>query len=113
HRPGRPGVPVLDGRTGKRAREVAHPTSPPPPVLSADGTWLVAFSPPHLRLWNTATGQELPPVTAQPVAMALNADGHLLVTAEARRVCAWNTATGRLLQTWGGPPGFYKQVALG
>src|SRR5262249_43766842 len=67
-------VQVFDVRTGKLAREVAQPTSTRLPVLSADGTWLVAFSPPHLRLWNTATGQELPPVTAQPVAVALNAD---------------------------------------
>jgi WD40 repeat protein len=72
-------------------------------AVSADGSVAAASTVKRVRIWKTATGQELPPVQQDWAYVALSADGRLLVGSTYRgAVRVWDTATGNLLLTLGG-----------
>jgi WD40 repeat protein/beta-lactamase regulating signal transducer with metallopeptidase domain len=78
-------------------------------AFSPDGTRLAAAAGSTVRLWETATGKEVPMVGGHrraPSAVALSPDGKVVVTWSADRVVRrWEATMGRPLGAFPAPPG--------
>jgi WD40 repeat protein len=123
-------VRLWESATGKELRQLAEavtaqpsfgrgfalvggPPSFPPEsrvvAFSQDGTRLTAASGNSVRVWETATGKELPLPGGHrraPTALALSADGKTTVSWGPDRVVRrWETATGKDLGAFPAPPG--------
>jgi WD40 repeat protein/beta-lactamase regulating signal transducer with metallopeptidase domain len=117
------GVYLLGAESGKELHQLGDPVSPVPggAVLALAGpgaltpeTRTLAFAPDgkrlatasggKIRLWNAATGEELPLSDSHEgplAAVALSADGKTVVSyGTDRRIGRWDAATGKLLSSF-------------
>ena len=78
-------------------------------AISPDGKQVAAAAGSTVRLWETATGKELPLLGGHrqaPAAIALSGDGQTVVSWGADRVVRrWEASTGKSLGEFAAPPG--------
>ena len=101
-------------RPGAGGGLISSPAASPAPetralAFSPDGKQIAAAAGSTVRLWETATGKELPLLDGHrqaPSAIALSADGKTVVSWGADRVVRrWEAATGKPLGAFPAPPG--------